>query len=305
MHIRRPGARRPHGPLAPLCIAALLALGLAGCGSGSGADLLTAAHVNGTGIPLAQYKTILTVYTASVARQGQSVDWQNPTGRTNLIQVQHDALEFLINLQVARDKYGHPLSSADMKVSVKRLADIRTQLAQGPQDPASRALAASLTPQAIQLLAEQDTLQSKLIQTQSVPTYHVRVIVTHSLKEAQAFQQQVQKGADFGQLAHDHSVDPNSAAQNGDLGTVYPGQLGADFDTGALAKGAHAGKYQIILLPGQPGQPGQYALFELSGYALMPLKGISDPQTQQSTFTAWLTNIVRSRESVRQDITIG
>ncbi|HEX6123363.1 MAG TPA: hypothetical protein VFY89_09390, partial [Ktedonobacterales bacterium] len=80
---------------------------------------------------------------------------------------------------------------------------------------------------------------------------------------------------------------------------IYPGQLGAHFDQTAFAKGAHPGKYMIIPVS------GEYALLELSKLGQSPLKNISDPQTQQSVFNAWLTDIVRPQVSIQPHLLIG
>jgi len=48
-------------------------------------------------------------------------------------------------------------------------------------------------------------------------------------KRLNALRQQVQQGADFGQLAHGQSEDPASAANGGDLGWTSPGELDPRF----------------------------------------------------------------------------
>ncbi|MBF6589415.1 MAG: peptidylprolyl isomerase [Ktedonobacterales bacterium] len=297
--ISRLRMRTTYGALSLLFAAVLLAAGLAGCGTGASADPLAAVTVNGHAISLADYSTILAVYKAGAARQGQGQDWQNPTGRANLVSTEQQTLDFLVNLELAREQLTKPLTSADTKTDRDRLNQIRGTLAGNSQDAASHALAATLTPRAIALLAEQQAIQDKLVQQLQMPTYRVRGILVKTLKEAQDYQKQAQQGADFGQLARAHSLDTASAAQGGDLGTIYPGQLGPSFDAVAFAKNARPQKYEIILTS------GNYALLELTQPGRAPLKGVSDAQQQATIFSAWLTDIIRPQAKIQRNISLG
>jgi parvulin-like peptidyl-prolyl isomerase len=277
----------------------VLVAGLAGCGATESNDPLSAATVNGTSISLADYQTILALYKAGATRQGQGVDWQNPSGRANLTATEQQAMDFLVNLEIAREQLKKPVTSSDTKAERDRLNQLRAQLSGSNQDAGSQALAQSVTPRAVTLLSDQSAIQTQLIQQASVPTYHVRGILVKTMQDAQNYEQQAQHGSDFGQLAHDHSLDSSTSGQNGDLGTIYPGQLGITFDQVAFAKGAHPGNYVIIPIS------GEYALLELTQPAQSPLKSISDSQTQQSVYTAWLTDIVRPQVNIQQHILLG
>jgi hypothetical protein len=299
MQIRRPRASRRSFALALVLGIVVIAAGLAGCDATQSNDPLSAATVNGHSISLADYQTILSLYKAGATRQGQGMDWQNPSGRANLTATEQQTIDFLVNLELAREQLKKPLTSGDTKAERDRLNQLRAQFSGAGQDPGTQALALTVTPRAIELLATQSAIQTRLIQQVSVPTYQVRGILVKTMKEAQDYEQQAQHGADFGKLAHDHSLDSSSSGQNGDLGTIYPGQLGAQFDQLAFAKGAHPGKYVIIPVS------GEYALLELSKPAQSPIKNISDSQTQQSVYNAWLTNIIRPQASIQQHMLIG
>jgi parvulin-like peptidyl-prolyl isomerase len=290
------------GALALVLGMVLLAAGLAGCGGAAGQpDLLSAASVNGRAISVSDYQTILAVYKAGAERQGQGQDWQNPSSRANLTTTQQQALGFLINLEIAREQLKKPLTSADTKADRNQLTQLRASFAKPDQDPATQALAAAITPRAIELLAEQSAIQRLLIQQASVPSYHLRGILVNSVKDAQSLEQQAFHGSDFGQLAHDRSLDSTSGAQNGDLGTVYPGQYGTSFDQKAFGQGAKLDDGKYVIIPFGQG----YALFELTQKGTTPLKSISDAQTQQNAYNSWLTAIVRPQDQVQQNLLLG
>ncbi len=109
-----------------------------------------------------------------------------------------------------------------------------------------------------------------------------------TLSTAQSLEQQALNGADFGQLAHNNSLDSGTAAQNGTLGTVYQGegQSPAPFDadafgTGACAKGqcvVHGGT-KYVIIPDQ----GEYLLFELTQPKMASIQSISDSQASRTS----------------------
>jgi hypothetical protein len=293
------------GALALVLGMTLLAVGLAGCGGAAGQpDALAVATVNGHAISMSDYQTVLTLYQAIYSGQGQELDWQNPSGRANLLPYQQQALDFLVNLELMREQLKTPISAKAIAAQRANLMAIRAQYAQ--QGAAGAAVLRALTPRLIELYAEQGTTQSALMAQVLVPTYNARGILVKSLTTAQSLERQAVSGADFGQLAHDNSLDSTSAAQNGQLGTVYPGQgqYPAPFDADAFGSGpsqTHNGaKYIIITF-----SSAQYVLFELTQFKNVPLKSISDAQTQQNAFTWWLTNIVRAHASIQQNILLG
>ena len=280
----------------------VLAVGLAGCGgTGGQPDALAVASVNGHAISLADYQTVLGVYKALGEQQGQVLDWQTPAGRTNLTSVEQQSLDFLINLELMREHLKAPISAKDLAASRASLTTERAQFAQ--QGPSGVALMQALSPRAIELFAEQNVTQNALLQQVQVPTYSARGILVKTRATAQSLENQVFGGAEFGQLAHANSLDTTSAAQNGQLGTVYPGQFNAEFDADAFGTGPSkthgSAKYVII------SYSGQYALFELTQFKNVPLKSITDSTTQQNAFNWWLTSSVRPHASVEENLLVG
>src|SRR5262249_40572690 len=129
----------------------------------------------------------------------------------------------------------------------------RQQLKSNP-DAASAAILEQLTPDAIAIYAEQEAAQAALMEKLQVPTVHVRGIIVDSRNAAEKYEQQATQGADFGALAKQNSLDAESAAKGGDLGTVYVGefsQIDPTFDRAVFTPSVHPAKYVITPFNGR------------------------------------------------------
>ena len=311
MHFSRSFPRRP-APLAALALAVVFAATLlAGCGSSGGSGPLLAAQVNGNGIALSDYQAILRFYEAenaqqaaqSAGQQGGPSDWQSPSGRTGLANIQQSALDFLINLDLIHGQVAaHHVSvpQADLTKAASQLdAQVKSLEQQQKSDPTTAAVVASLTPRVRQLFVEQNVYQSALIAhgNVQVPAAHVRGILVATAAQAQALEKQAQHGADFGQLAKTNSQDAQSAANNGELGTVYVGQLNPAFDAAVFAPKT-PDKYVIVPVS------GKYALFEVTQRTTQSLTALNDAQTEQSVLSGWLSSVVRAQAQVQTYLTL-
>lgn len=289
--------------LSLILTAILCALLLAGCGGAAGGPLV-AARVNGDGISLSDYQSMLAWYEASASLPNATsqlelpIAWQSPDGRSRLTQAQQTALSFLINFQLARQQ----LHARHITVAPAAITAMHAQLqaaikdAESRNDPALRPVLATLTPRVQDILSEQQADQQALIAHIQVPTVHVRVILVNTSQAADTLQGQLEHGADFAQLAKQSSQDPQTGQAGGEYGTVYIGQFGSQFDAAVFAK--VPGKY--IILP----VSGQYALFELTQPADKPINALGNQQLEQSVFDAWLTVLVRSHASIQTDVAI-
>jgi len=74
----------------------------------------------------------------------------------------------------------------------------------------------------------------------------VRHILVETREEAERILEQLRQGADFAELAREHSLDPGSAPAGGDLGCVELGRFVPEFEQAALA-----------LQPGEISEPVQ------------------------------------------------
>src|SRR5262249_48987640 len=153
--------------------------------------------------------------------QGRLPDWQSPSGRSDLGNLEQSALDFLISSQLIQDA----LRAQNINVTAAQRADARTVIdnvmAQNPT------LRQAMTPDMRAMWIEFLAGERALGEQGKFPSAHLRIIVVNSDADAQNLLKQAQQGADFGKLSHDHSVVQSIADQNGDLGTVYPGQISA------------------------------------------------------------------------------
>ena len=278
---------------------------LAGCGSVSTDSNVLAASVNGQGISLATYESVLHFYEASNALPASpgapsaSQDWRTPQGRTNLATSEQGALSFLINLELMRQQ----LKQRHLTVSQSDIAKNRATLdgqvksAIAQHDSTLTAVINALTPDVRNLFAEQQADEAVLSAHISVPTVHLRAIITTSLSDAKTWESQVQHGANFGQLAKAHSLDKTSGANGGEFGTVYLGQFGASFDSFVFS-GSHS-EYAIMPLG------NQYALLEITQRTDKPLSGLNNSSAEQTVFSAWLTETILKSANVQRYVVTG
>jgi hypothetical protein len=286
--------------------ALLLAAVLAGCGPAASADPLAAASVNGQTISMASYQHLLAFFKASVARgsssgtPGQPTDWQSPDGRVGLADAQHSTLDFLINLELMRQQVQQrhiAIASADI-ARARASLDSAVQQAKAQHDPGLDALVAAVTPDVSTLLVDQQVYSTALMQNVKIPAAHLRVILVDTREQAMALEQQVEHGADFAQLARDHSQDAQSAARGGDYGTVYLGQFTPAFDSSVFL--AREPEKYVVLAVGT-----KFALFEVTNRTDQPLSAISDPNSAQTVFSTWLSDVVRRAANVQTYVTTG
>ncbi|MGZ3581695.1 MAG: peptidylprolyl isomerase [Ktedonobacterales bacterium] len=287
-------------PLVVVVLAMLGLLFLAGCGtsgaSGSGGMLL-AGSVNGQGISLDDYQHVLAAIKASNALNGQqtSLAWQTPSGRSTLAQAQKDALDYLIDAELIHQqivKQHIAVSQKDIAAEEKTIGDsVTSTVKQRPGDPLAEAYRAAFNAQLIHLVARVDTEHQAFVAHGVVPTAHVRVLVLKgSSKDVQAkaaqLTQQAQKGADFGQLVKANSQDPQTAANGGDLGTVYAGGFSTTFDAQIFAVQS---KYVTVAAG------GNVYVFEVTQRATKPLNELKDEQTEGNDLDKWIHEVVRAQ----------
>jgi len=289
----------------------LLAFGLAGCSANTGADPLLAARVNGSPITLAQYDSMLRFTQASSALRGQVGDLQSPADRDNLNAFGQSALTWL----TYRDLAGQQLAAQHLRVTPAErksaqdfvtgpngyTAQVRQQLQSQPDNVQLRALLASITPDVTRIIVDRLANEQALADQSKFPTVHVRAIYVDTQDQATSLLKQVQHGADFGQLAHNKSIDSQSAGKYGDLGTTYVGQISPEFSQQVfphLARNQQPAKYVIAPVG------TKYGLFEVT----QPGKtAIPQDQLQQlglQVTESWLSTVAQAQGSVDQYVTL-
>lgn len=273
-----------------------LGLLLAGCAPSATNDPVLAMRVNGVPITMSSYQQLLTLFDASAALQGSGtsapIAWQSPGDRQTLASARTETINFFKNTIIIKQQLDAQHIAVTQKDIDAAKAELDAQIAQAaaqsksaPTNTGLKALIDAATPDAIQLLAQQQAYTLVMAAKGSAPTVQARGILVSSLKDANNIVAEVKSGQDFATLARTHSLDSASAAKGGDLGTVYPGQFLPAFDTQVFKDLKGDG---VVVVP----FTSDYGVFQISGRKLSPLSAIKDAQTQNQYLTSWVTNVL-------------
>lgn len=273
-----------------------LGLLLAGCAPSATNDPVLAMRVNGVPITMSSYQQLLTLFDASAALQGSGtsapIAWQSPGDRQTLASARTETINFFKNTIIIKQQLDAQHIAVTQKDIDAAKAELDAQIAQAaaqsksaPTNTGLKALIDAATPDAIQLLAQQQAYTLVMADKGSAPTVQARGILVSSLKDANNIVAAVKSGQDFATLARTHSLDSASAAKGGDLGTVYPGQFLPAFDTQVFKDLKGDG---VVVVP----FTSDYGVFQISGRKLSPLSAIKDAQTQNQYLTSWVTNVL-------------
>jgi parvulin-like peptidyl-prolyl isomerase len=277
---------------------------LTGCGFTAANDPLLAARVDGHAIPLSAYEGLVRLNRANAAMNATAPDWQSPTGRSQLYPMEKDALSTLTNLQLMKDALASQkitVPASDVKAARdglnKQVDGLKAQLKAQPDNTPLRNLIDTLTPDVLDILAQRIAVQNALVKAPIFPSAHVRGILVANQQQANDLLAQAKNGADFGQLAKDHSQDTATASQGGELGRVYVGDISQEFSDAAF--GPHATKEKDFVAP----VGDSYAVFEVTDRKLTSLTDVTSSQEQQAAIAAWMDTLPKS--TVEQYISIG
>lgn len=273
-----------------------LGLLLAGCAPSATNDPVLAMRVNGVPITMSSYQQLLTLFDASAALQGSGtsapIAWQSPGDRQTLASARTETINFFKNTIIIKQQLDAQHITVTQKDIDAAKAELDAQIAQAaaqsksaPTNTGLKSLIDAATPDAIQLLAQQQAYTLVMADKGSAPTVQARGILVSSLKDANNIVAEVKSGQDFATLARTHSLDSASAAKGGDLGTVYPGQFLPAFDTQVFKDLKGDG---VVVVP----FTSDYGVFQISGRKLSPLSAIKDAQTQNQYLTSWVTNVL-------------
>jgi PPIC-type PPIASE domain len=306
IHATHWGRMRPRHLLLLLGLLALL--GLAGCGSASSlSGPILAATVNGNGIGLGAYQSVMTF--ALRANAGTPTSWQDPSGRQTQASLQAAALNFLIDSELAREQTvacGVKVTPQDMSAQKKQLKNSGESVLKDPTDPNYATFRALLTtPNVLDYYGEQQAYEVALTKVLKLPSAHVAYILVSSKQQADSLLQQAKQGANFADLGNTAQSAANSTASYSDLGVQYIGEFLPEWDKAVFggATTTKAGcysnlkfntspqRFQEFTLTGQ--NAGQYMVVETTSVANAPLAAIGDAQTEGSVFNAWISEIVR------------
>lgn len=287
---------------ATLLLLSLLGVALAGCAPSATSDPLVAMRVNGVSVTMSSYQQLLTLFDASAALQGSgpaaALAWQSPSDRQTLTSAKTETINFFKNTLIIKqqlDAQRLTVTQKDIDAATAQLnAQIAQARAQAKSDPTNtglQALVDAATPDAINLLAEQQAYTVVLATQGSAPTVQARGILVKTRADADSIVSAVKGGQDFATLARTRSLDSGSAAKGGDLGTVYPGQFLPAFDTSVFKDMTGTGVVVVSLSP-------DYGVFQITGRKMEPLSALKNSQAQQQYLTSWVTNVLMPQAKV-------
>lgn len=296
--------RRAVAAIVMLGVGLALLPALAGCAPSASGDPVLAMRVGTTPVTLSAYQQVLALFTASDALQGSAsasvVGWQSPSDRSTLNSAKNQTVGFFVDtltLKSQLDKQHLVVTEKDIAVAIAALntqvASVRTQLKQTPGNARLRQLVDSATPDAIRWLALQQAYTTVFAQKGKLPSAKVRGILVKTEADADAILKQLRAGGDFAALAKANSLDAQSGANGGDLGTIYVGQFVTAFDTTVFAA---ASVPRFIKVPFQ----GSYGVFEILSRGQSPVSTVASAQSQQQYVNAWINNIVSPHVKVEQ-----
>jgi hypothetical protein len=303
----RPALRslgRKAAVFAALGVALALLPALAGCAPSAANDPVVALRVGGTPVSLSAYQQILALFTASDAMQSSAsataIGWQSPSDRVTINSAKDQTVSFFVStltLKAQLDKQHLAVTQKDIDVAVAALnaqvANVNEQLKQTPGNARLRQLANAATPDALRWLAEQQAYTTVFAQKGQLPTVKARGILVRTQADADAILKQLKGGADFVALAKASSLDTQSGAKGGDLGTIYVGQFVPAFDAQVFGTQRDA---RYVIVPFQ----NAFGVFEILSRGQGALSAVTDPQTQQQYVSAWINNVVSPHVTVTQ-----
>lgn len=116
-----------------------------------------------------------------------------------------------------------------------------------------------------------------------------RHILVEDLATAKSVIAQLDRGADFAELAQEFSTDTGSGAKGGDLGWFGKGAMVAEFENAAFS-----------MEIGETSEPIQsqfgYHIIQVLGHDEIPLDGSQYEEKRQTAFTEWLTEAHENAE---------
>lgn len=197
------------------------------------------AEVNGEAIPLADFQRQLTDARTYLLSEGL-IDPDTEEGQASLDALREQVLAQLIDqvlIKQAADDMGLTVTSEELDASI---AKIKEDL--GSDQAFAEALAANnLTEEEFRKLQRQQLLSRKVMDqiTGELPDeaeqVHARHILVETREEAEAIQEQLENGADFAELAREHSTDETTRDEGGDLGFFPRGVILPEFEEVAFS----------------------------------------------------------------------
>lgn len=279
-------------PAAPAASAAVSTLTPSGPASGAGETTATTeappgvvAEVNGVAVPMSDFQRQLTDARTYLLSEGL-IDPDTEEGQARLEALRDQVLGQLIDQALiiqAAEQMGLSVSDDELEESI---ANIKAALPS--EDAFAESLAANnLTEEEFRSLQRQQLLSWKVMDkiTADVPDeaeqVHARHILVETEEDAKSILEQLESGADFAELAREHSTDETTKENGGDLGFFPRGVVLAEFEEAAfaLAVGERSGVVQT---------PYGYHIIEVLARETRPVPDEIKEGLRQQIIVNWL-----------------
>ncbi|MFQ5857161.1 MAG: peptidylprolyl isomerase [Anaerolineae bacterium] len=200
----------------------------------TGPPLNVIAEVNSIAIPMADFQRQLTDARTYLLSQGL-INPDTEEGQAALRALRNQVLDQLIDqllIVQAAEQLGLTVTDEELEASI---AKIKEDL--GSDEAFAESLAANnLTEETFRKLQQQQLLSRKVIDavTAEIPDVaeqvHARHILVRTKEEVESILEELENGADFAELAKEHSVDETSKNNGGDLGFFPRGVVLPEFE---------------------------------------------------------------------------
>lgn len=197
------------------------------------------AEVNGEAIPMAEFQRQFTDARAYLISE-KLVDPNTDEGQAQLRELRNQILDQLIDqhlIDQAAKQMGLTVTDEELEASI---AKIKADL--GSDEAFAESLAANnLTEEEFREFQRQQLLSRKVMDqvTSELPDeaeqVHARHILVETRAEAESILEQLENGADFAELAQEHSLDETTKANGGDLGFFPRGVVLPEFEEVAFS----------------------------------------------------------------------
>jgi parvulin-like peptidyl-prolyl isomerase len=247
------------------------------------------ATVNGQQVPLDRYLDFMRLRLHTITDQYQ-IDWSDENSVAMLGQLENDVIDQLVNMellrQVAADEGLLPTQEEIQDMSDEIQAEV---LAYGEYaDWEAFKTQNQLTDAVFVRIVEESIILEKMIdryaQVGEVEQVNAAHILVDDEETAQDLLEQIRGGADFAELAQEHSQDPGSAQQGGDLGWFPQGVMVGEFEDAAFA--LQVGEVSEVVRT-----DFGFHIIKVMDREVRPMDPYLEQEFQNRMFSAWLDDL--------------
>ncbi|HHX63794.1 MAG TPA: hypothetical protein GX702_02775 [Chloroflexi bacterium] len=252
------------------------------------------ATVNGQDIPVDHYIDLMRLRLYTISDQYQ-IDWADENSIAMLGQIESQVIEQMVSMEVLRQR----AASEDMlpgEDEIRQTSDeIQAEiLMYGDYESWDEFMELNqITDDVYRSIVEESIILEKLVDKYAQVGEMEQINASHILVEdeelAQDLLEQIGDGADFAELAREHSQDTGSAEKGGELGWFPRGVMVPEFEEAAFAL--------------QPGEVSDvvstdfgFHIIKITGREVRALEPYLEQEFQNRMFNAWVAEIVQEAD---------